>query len=217
VHLGYASAMACHSLPARDQELVQIVNAAFQDSAQRSGKWLACKPGCSQCCVGVFSINQLDAARLRQGLDDLEAKDPERAGRIRQRARDTVARLAPDYPGDPKTGVLDDSDSEEASKRWDDFANDVPCPVLNPETGTCELYEARPLLCRTFGPPVQSDEDENDLIVCDLCFEGASDEEVQACQMRPDPNNLEPVLLEEYEKNTGATGDTIIAFAIGLK
>jgi hypothetical protein len=49
-----------------------------------------------------------------------------------------------------------------------------------------------------------------------LCFDGASDEEVEACQMRPDPNNLEPVLLEEYEKNTGAKGETIIAFAIGL-
>src|ERR1700733_12187734 len=124
--------MACHSLPPRDQELVQIVNAAFADSAARSGKWLACRPGCSKCCVGVFSINQLDAARLRQGLAEMKEKDPKRAARILARARDTVARLSPEFPGDPVTGVLDESDGEEASKRWDDFANDEPCPVLNP-------------------------------------------------------------------------------------
>jgi len=207
--------MPCHPLPARDQQLVQIVNAALADSAQRSGKWLACKPGCSQCCVGVFSINQLDVVRLRNGLAEIEKQDPGRAGRIRARARATVAKLSPTFPGDPVTGLLDESESEEASKRWDDFANDEPCPALHPETGTCEMYEYRPVLCRTFGPPVKSDENEEDLIVCDLCFNGASDEEVEACQMHPDPENLEEQLLKELEDATGAQGETIIAWALG--
>ena len=207
--------MPCHPLPTRDQQLVQIVNAALADSAQRSGKWLACRPGCSQCCVGVFSINQLDVARLRNGLAEIEIKDPERAGRIRTRARATVAKLAPTFPGDPVSGLLDESDSDEASKRWDDFANDEPCPALHPETGTCEMYEYRPVLCRTFGPPVKSDENEEDLIVCDLCFNGASDEEVEACEMHPDPENLEEQLLKELEDATGAQGETIIAWVLG--
>jgi hypothetical protein len=55
-------------LPAGDHELVQILDAALADTARRSGEWLVCKPGCTQCCVGVFAINQLDAARLQQGL-----------------------------------------------------------------------------------------------------------------------------------------------------
>jgi Fe-S-cluster containining protein len=207
--------MPCHSLPTRDQQLVQIVNAALADSAARSGKWLACRPGCSQCCVGVFAINQLDAARLRSGMAELEQKDPDLVSRIRERARQTVAKLYSDFPGDPATGVLAEAETDEDSKRWDDFANDVPCPALHPENGTCEIYAHRPVLCRTFGPPVKSEENEEDLIVCDLCFDGASDPEVEACEMYPDPGHLEADLLKELEATTGATGETIIAWVLG--
>ncbi|HMH05682.1 MAG TPA: hypothetical protein VK579_03280, partial [Terriglobales bacterium] len=84
--------MPCHQAPPRDQELIQIVNTALVSAAQTSGQWLACKPGCSQCCHGVFAINQLDAIRLRKGLADLDTQDPERTGRIRRRALDTIAR-----------------------------------------------------------------------------------------------------------------------------
>jgi Fe-S-cluster containining protein len=198
----------------RDQVLVQIADAALADSARRSGKWLACKPGCSQCCVGVFAINQLDAQRLRNGLAAMDLEDPERAARIRARVKETVARLTPGFPGDAVTGTISEEDTEEANQRWNDFANDVPCPVLDPATGTCELYSSRPMLCRTFGPPVKSDEDSNDLTVCDLCFNGASDEEVTACEMHPDPDHLEDVLLGELERGTGTRGDTIVAFAL---
>ena len=91
--------------PSRDPQLIQIVNSALADASQKSSKWLACKPGCSQCCVGVFAINQLDTIRLRKGLADLEQEDPQRAGRIRDRVNATVARLSPDFPGDPTTGL----------------------------------------------------------------------------------------------------------------
>lgn len=202
--------MPCHA-PARDQELIQIVNAALADAFQKSSKWLACKPGCSQCCHGVFAINQLDAIRLREGLAKLETQDPERAARIRRRVRDTVVRLSEDYPGDPMSGILDEDDTDEAAKRWDDFANAEPCPVLDPATGTCELYEYRPLTCRTFGPALKSD---GDLGHCELCFVGATEEEVIAQEMHPDPDNLEAALVEELQRTTGECGETIIAFAL---
>ncbi len=204
--------MTCSAPPPGDQKLIQIVDAALADTVQRSGKWLACRPGCSHCCHGVFAINQLDALRLKNGLADTEKTDPDRAARIRKRALDTVARLSPEYPGDPATGLLDEADDDDDCKRWDDFANDEPCPVLDPATGTCELYEFRPVMCRTFGPPLMSEE--GDLGVCDLCFDGATEAEITACEMKPDPDHLEAVLLEELEKTTGAGGETIIAFAL---
>lgn len=189
--------------------MVQIVDAALADSAQRSGKWLACRPGCSQCCIGVFAITQLDALRLRHGLAQLELTDPRRAARVRERAGQAVARLSPEFPGDPATGVLDSS--PEAAQRWNDFAPDVPCPALDPATGTCEVYEFRPILCRTFGPPIM---DEGDLGVCELCFDGATDEQIAAAEMHPDPDNLEATLLKELESTTGLRGETIVAFAL---
>ena len=106
--------------PARDQQLIQIVNSALADAFQKSSQWLACKPGCSQCCVGVFAINQLDAIRLRKGLPELEHQDPQRAARIRERVNATVEQLSPDFPGDPATGLLNTDDSDEACKQWDD-------------------------------------------------------------------------------------------------
>ena len=191
------------------QKLIQIVDSALADVTRRSGEWLVCRPGCTQCCIGVFSINQLDAFRLRRGLADLEKRAPERAAEVRQRARDSVARLSPSFPGDPRSGVLDEG--EEADKRFDDFANDEPCPALDPVTGNCELYESRPMTCRVFGPPLRS---EDGLGVCELCFQGASEKEIAACELKPDPDDLESRLLEELEQSTGSRGNTIVAFCL---
>src|SRR5580700_10706276 len=146
-----ASQLRAKDLSIKDQELIQIADSALAEAAHRSGEWLVCRPGCTQCCIGAFPINQLDALRLRRGLADLASGAPERAGRIRERAREAVARLSPDFPGDPVTGLLDEGD--EAAERFADFANDEPCPALDPETGLCELYESRPMTCRVFGPP----------------------------------------------------------------
>ncbi len=196
-------------LPFRDQKLIQIVDSALADVTRRSGSWLPCRPGCTQCCIGAFPINQLDAFRLRRGLADLEARSPERAAQIRQRARESVNRLSPEFPGDPATGIL--HEGEEAERQFADFANDEPCPVLDPRTGLCELYESRPMTCRVFGPPVRS---EDGLGVCELCFQGASDKEISACEMKPDPDDLESRLLADLEKTTGKRGNTIIAFCL---
>lgn len=198
------------NFPARkDQKLIQIVDAALADVTQRSGEWLVCRPGCTQCCIGVFSINQLDALRLRRGLADLERRNPERASRVQHRAKESLARLAPEFPGDPLSGLL--NEGKGAEQRFADFANDEPCPALDPETGNCELYESRPMTCRVFGPPVRAEEG---LGVCELCFKGASAEEIASCEMIADPDDLESDILAELEKNTGRRGDTIIAFCL---
>ena len=205
----YSHKMASRFPSRRDQKLIQIVDSALADVTRRSGKWLVCRPGCTQCCIGAFSINQLDAVRLQRGLADLEKRSSERAARVRQRARESVARLTPAFPGDPVSGVL--HEGEEADQRFAEFANDEPCPALDAEMGNCELYESRPMTCRVFGPPVRS---EGGVGVCELCFQGASDEEIAACEMRPDPDDLESRLLEALENSTGARGNTIIAFCL---
>jgi Fe-S-cluster containining protein len=201
--------MHSSSSPSRDAELVQIVDAALADVARRSGHWLTCRLGCTQCCIGVFPINQLDAMRLRQGLTDLRRTAPERAKQVQERALDAVSRLSTDFPGDSFSGILDES--EEAERRFAEFANDEPCPALDPETGVCELYESRPMTCRVFGPPVRS---ADGLGVCELCFQGATHDEIVACEMKPDPQNLESELLAELELNTGLNGQTIVAYCL---
>lgn len=199
------------SLPAADKKLIQIVDAALAEATRKSGAWLACRKGCTQCCYGPFPISQLDATRLRKGLADLEKNDPQRAAHVHQRAKDSVKRLAADFPGDPRTGIL--GDDEDARARFQDFADEEPCPALDPATGCCDLYSARPMTCRIFGPPVRSGE-ENGLGVCELCYQGATDEQIAACEMVPDPENLEEKLIAEIEKKTGKRGETIVAFCL---
>jgi Fe-S-cluster containining protein len=196
--------------PRGDQQLVQIVDAALADATRRSGDWLKCKPGCTQCCVGVFAISQLDAVRLREGLAKQEKSDATKAERLKKRIALSRKKLSKGFPGNAATGVLDESD--EAQERFEEFANDVPCPVLDPKTGTCDLYDERPITCRAFGPPIRSEEG---LGVCELCFKGASSKVIAAREMTVDPDDLESKLLKDLEKRTGARGRTIVAMAFG--
>jgi Fe-S-cluster containining protein len=198
------------SLETGDRALIQILDAALSEAARKSGPWLACKLGCTQCCIGPFPISQLDARRLRSGLADLASHDPARAGRVLHRARQSVARISPAFPGDPATGVL--AEDEEAEERFASFADDEPCPALDPETGACDLYAARPMTCRTFGPPLRCGSDA--VGVCELCFVGATDEEIAACEVEADVEDLESTLLNELEQSTGARGQTIVALAL---
>ena len=168
-----------------DRELVQIVDAALAEAARRSGSWLICRPGCSQCCYGPFEITQLDAQRLKQGLAELTRTDSERAARVVARAFAAAT-----------NGVEDDD----------------PCPALDPGSGTCDLYAARPITCRAFGPPVRC---ESGVVgICELCFNGASEEEIQACLVDLDPHGLESILIEELSESSAVRGMTTVAASL---
>jgi len=205
----YAQRVAGRFPASGHQKLIQIVDAALADATRRSGEWLACRPGCTQCCIGVFAINQLDALRLRRGWEQLKKQNPDRAAAVVRRARESWSRLRAGFPGNQKTGILDADD--ESAHKFEKFANEEPCPVLDPATGLCELYESRPMTCRVFGPPVRS---EGGLGVCELCFHGATEKEIAACEMVPDPDDLESRLLKQVEKRWKIRGNTIIAYAL---
>jgi Fe-S-cluster containining protein len=190
--------------------LIQIVDAALADAKTKSGDCLACRKGCTACCIGVFAINQLDAARLQRGLTELARRDPAREEAVRRRAREAVARLSDEFPGDPATGLLGTTKKEQ--QRFENFANEEPCPALDPVEGTCDLYEFRPMTCRTFGPPVRVEG--GGLGVCELCYQGRSEEEIATCEMVPDPEDLESLLVREVERRSGKSGDTIVAFVL---
>ena len=64
------------------------------------------------------------------------------------------------------------------------------------------------MTCRVFGPPVRV-EDGDALACCELCFVGAGEEEIAACEM-PVPHDLENALLGEM----GEDCETVVAFAL---
>lgn len=190
--------------PAEDHKLIQIMDASFADAAQKAGAWLVCHAGCTQCCHGAFAIDALDAARLREGLAELQISDPPRAAAVEERSRRWIACHAADFPGDAQTGALGTSEEEE--ERFEEFANEEPCPALDPASGRCDLYAWRPMTCRLFGPPVAV---EGGFACCELCFGGASEEEITACAMEV-PHALE----EELAQGLGAAVGTVVAFVL---
>ena len=204
----YARSMPV-TLPEKDKKLVQIVDAALLDAEWRSGEWLICKPGCTPCCIGVFAIDLTDALRLQDGLTKLQDTDPDRAARVRQRARESWARISGGFPGDVRTGVLGDDD--EAAQRFEEFADFEPCPALDPERGTCDLYSSRPITCRVFGPPIRSN---GGLGVCELCYHGATPDEIAGCELNLDEANALQAELDAELQSAGKSGKTIVAFAL---
>ncbi len=197
-----------------DTVLIQIVDAALADAARRSGDWLVCRAGCSQCCYGVFEITALDAARLRAGMADLEQIDPSRAARVRARAEVAQERLGPWFPGDVATGVLNGSEDE--IELFEEFAHADACPALDPETQSCDLYAARPILCRTFGPPIRNEGADEDagLAICELNFVGATPEEIAAAEMDSIFREMEGELEDAFQQKHPESGPTIVAFAL---
>jgi Fe-S-cluster containining protein len=188
-----------------DRRLLASLEASLAEAARRSGPWLVCRPGCTECCIGPFAITQLDALRLRRGLRELQRADPERACRLRNRARNYVSSVADHYPGDPVTGEL-----------WDEEAlppsfDSLPCPALDPQTGLCDLYEWRPVTCRTFGPATRVGHET--FAACHLCYHGATEQDMVHCAVELDPDGLECEILARLESQ-GIRGMTLVAFAL---
>jgi Fe-S-cluster containining protein len=131
------------------------------EAIRLGGEWIACRPGCYECCLGPFTISSCDARRLREALDRV-------APAVAQRVRDRAGRYM---------AAISSYDDEGLPEGMDD----TPCPALDPASGCCDLYEARPVTCRTFGPAVKTSE--GAVATCELCFKGASEEEIAGCSV----------------------------------
>jgi len=107
---------------------------------------IPCRPGCSACCHGPFDISVADAALVARAVAALPAaiRQPVlvRAAAQLERMRE----LAPEFaePWDlsnlPERTVDDLCEALAAE----------PCPCLD-NSGSCVIYDARPMVCRVMG------------------------------------------------------------------
>lgn len=192
------SAMNLVQIEAADRILLSQIDSAVADAAQRSGEWLLCRPGCTQCCLGPFPITQLDALRLRTAMQQL---NPSKAAIIRQRARDYIVEFESCYSA-ATAGIIDDD------VELPEEMEDTPCPALDPDTGHCEVYAARPITCRAFGPPTEIED--GSYATCELCYVGLANSEIVKMVADIDPNRDESALVEAL----GEKGSTIVAYAL---
>ncbi len=189
-------------LESGDRRLLDAVGEAMAEAARRAGDRLHCYPGCDQCCHGPFAISALDALRLRRGLAHLRATDPARASRVAARAEAYLASIAQERPDGART--WDESSLPES-------LDEMPCPALDPASGCCDLYEARPIVCRTFGPAIRLSQ--GTVGACELCYVGTPEDELSRIAVDVDPDGLERALLARLAA-AGQGGLTIIAEAL---
>jgi Fe-S-cluster containining protein len=81
-----------------------------------------CRKGCDDCCRRLASIPIVTRDEWQLITTHLERLEPETAELIRERIRDSAHAPRP-----------------------------VVCPMLDTASGTCLVYEARPVACRSYG------------------------------------------------------------------
>jgi len=197
------------ALTAGDAELVRRIDRRVARAGARAGSCLTCHVGCTGCCIGPFPITGLDARRLRAGLEQLRRYRPWDADGVIARADSQWAEMRRGFPGDADTGALGEDEVGRA-RLAERFAR-LPCPALEPDSGRCQLYEARPVTCRLFGLPVRVGE-----IVeapCELNFTTADRRTVEAAVVDADPEAFEARLLALL----GDPPETVVAAALAVE
>lgn len=186
-----------------NQQLLQIVDAQLAEAPRRSGAHLTCHAGCAICCIGPFLVTPIDAWRLNEGL---AAAPRELAAAIRERA----AVAAGQFTADPQYPQI--TRDQQAMADFTQRHQNLPCPVLDPDSGVCQLYEFRPMACRTYGPPIVLDWEP--LPPCPLNFTQASDEEIESARVSVDPGEAAAALLQAAAASGLPTEPLLIALAL---
>lgn len=120
----------------------------FQKIFEAHGTHMACRAGCSACCHVSLEVFPSEAARILRWAQELS---PEA-----RRALETHLQRAKEQGGSPGLDA--------AGKRR------TPCVFL--ADGLCGIYEARPVICRTQGAPLQIKKDDgkgNVTVEVDAC------------------------------------------------
>ncbi len=191
-----------------DRRLVASVDAACARAVARAGAAVACRRGCTACCIGPFEISAADGWRLERGLRRLAAMDAPAARALRRRAGASWSRMRRSFPGEG--GRL--GGDEAARETFFEAFGEEPCPVLDPESGACLLYRWRPLACRVQGVPGRYGE----VVVpaCRLNFIGSAPAVAAAATVDVDPDDAEAAVLAGLEAAGAGVGDTIVAAAV---
>ncbi|MEZ4691228.1 MAG: YkgJ family cysteine cluster protein [Ignavibacteria bacterium] len=130
--------------------LTGLIQDEFNRNADLHGDQIKCKKGCSQCCSQIFRITMLDSEVIISHINNMDIAQQEF---LKSKAEKYI-----DLTGHYK------NESDEFFVK-----PEIPCPALD-ENGSCMIYEARPVICRRFGPPVFDYKNPEKLYACELNF-----------------------------------------------
>ncbi|MDO3409919.1 YkgJ family cysteine cluster protein [Saccharibacillus sp. CPCC 101409] len=146
----------CHKSASADSRAVHVhnlyreVDGAIEEYRSHSPKQPPCREGCSACCSDYFPVSQVEFELLLVYMERHWSQ-----GEIREafeRAEEDLEILRRENPPlhDSLTHGADRGGELDALRRHAG-RNGFPCPLLDPGTGRCRVYAARPFICRTHG------------------------------------------------------------------
>jgi Fe-S-cluster containining protein len=125
--------------------LVDKADAAFQRMEKEYGSCIKCERYCSDCCHAVFGLFLIEAAYLKQKLDQL-GKGGIKAALLRcNKAERDLRRL--------ERGLQAHEDDPNM-QAYTMARERIWCPLLD-EHEDCILYPYRPITCRVYGIPTK--------------------------------------------------------------
>lgn len=143
--------MTGEKIKERFNEVSELIQTEFNRNIEKYGEKIKCRKGCSQCCSQIFRITLIDGFIISEHVNSLDA---ERKSELKEKSIS--------YLKNVKSFESDDSLSHFREPK-------LPCPALGKE-GECTIYEARPVICRRFGPPVYDYKNPGNLFACELNF-----------------------------------------------
>ncbi len=111
---------------------------------------IACRKGCTYCCYGVpLWVRIVEAFHILSDLNSLPIKDRKVVAQNLRIYAKAYRQEAKRHGYELKSPVPEDMlDSEKLGLICGLGMNEVPCPFLNTEEGTCRVYGSRPSMCR---------------------------------------------------------------------
>ncbi len=148
-----------HNLFKDYKKVISLVEQEFDRNVRLYGEKMQCGRGCSACCSQMFRITPIDAVVIS---DAMKRMAPEIRERFQERARvylEERARMIEDRAHE--IHVDEEREVPTAGLR-------LPCPAL--EDGACQIYDARPVVCRKWGIPLFDPQHPDSLQACELNF-----------------------------------------------
>lgn len=133
------------------EDLVKLVDEAFNKVKAQHGDCVKCAGGCSDCCFAIFDLTFIEAMYINHHFNQKYTGGSVRYDMM-ERANRADRKL---YKLKKKAHELSVEGKDELSIIGEMSMERVRCPLLNLED-KCDLYDFRPIACRVYGIPTSA-------------------------------------------------------------
>ncbi len=130
------------------ENLVAKVEAAFAQVREKFPDEVTCHKGCSDCCHALFDLTLIEALYVNTHFNEkFTGREKNALLEKANKADRKIYKIKRDAYRATQNGEKEESVVADVAKQR------IRCPLLN-EADMCDMYEARPIACRTYGIPL---------------------------------------------------------------